>query len=622
MIRKILRGVAWTLVAAGVLFFAAWLILPTGPRERINFDDPYQEPRTSVKGDEYMVSTGNQWTSYTAEQVLRNGGNAFDAAAAALLVLNVTYGEAASFPGVSPLLIYDAQSQQVFGYNGAGTAPAAATIERFKAEGHDTVPGMDIWSQLLPASPDMVIALLQEYGTKSFSELSSYAITLAEEGFPVHQMMLNNMDLSFVERFGFNLLMPYNVEVYLGGQWWRPLYHKERFTRPDLAQTFREMKHAEEVAIEQGAGRKEALQSVRDYFYQGPIAEDIVAFHQEEGGLFTKEDMENYSGYWEKPLQGEFNGYTVYTNQTWTQGAVVPLTLKMLETIDLDSLGHNSPEYIHTVIQAIELAMADREAYFGDPLFADVPTEQLLSESFAQQRRSSMTLDRAFAEMPNPGAITGYADNSASITIGNDSNKGFQDTKRDTSYIAIVDKSGNAVSLTPSDFPKSPMVPETGLTLGIRMTQFRLDELHPAALEPGKRPRISPNPGMILKDGKLFLTYGTPGGDMQTQAMVQMVLNMLIWDMDIQEAIDAPRFRSYNFPDSFSPHEYRPGTIALEQPLYDLHGEAMEAYGYKVEQRDAWDFHFGALCGVLVDPQTGELTGGADPREESWAVGR
>src|SRR6056297_2062085 len=441
-------GIIVSLITTIILL--AWIILPTGPRERMEFEDPYKVERVSVKGFKHMASTGNPWTTRTAIDVLERGGNAFDAAVASLLVLNVTFGEAASFPGVSPLLIYHAGMDRVISYCGAGTAPQKATIDRFREAGHENVPVNDIWAQLIPASPDMIIELLKRHGTMSFNQLSAYAITLAREGFPVHQMMLNNLGLNFVERFGFNLLMPYNVEVYLDGQWWRPLHHRERFTRPDLAATLQSMADTEKLVLEKTRNRKAGLQAVRDYFYDGPIADTIVQFHQEEGGLFTRDDLSGYKGYWENPLTGTYRNYTIYANRTWCQGAVTPMVLQILEGIDLKSMGHNSPEYMHTVLQAIELAMADREAYFGDPHYVDVPVDILLSKEFAVKRKQQMTPGKAFEKMPLPGPVG--AKKSGSTVHPGKPNLALADRSyiHDTSYICIADGEGNAVSLTPS----------------------------------------------------------------------------------------------------------------------------------------------------------------------------
>ena len=625
--KRVLKILGIVMLVMVLLCGLVYLFLPKGAQETIAFDDPYHQSRPAASASHAMAATGTPWATKAALEMLDQGGNAVDAAIAALLALNVTYGEAASFPGVAPVLVYDAKSGNVESYIGAGTAPAAATIDWFIARGWKSIPENDIWAQLIPASPDVMVALLQKYGTKSFAEVSAPAIRLAEEGFPVHYAMLNNLDLSLVERLGFTILMPYNSEVYLHKQWWRTLQHGEVFRRPELAQTWRTMVAAEAGAFNEGKTRTEALQAVRDEFYQGKIAKQIVDFHKQKGGLFTAQDLADYHGGWEKPLSGQFGPYTIFANQTWSQGAVVPLTLQILDGIDLKSMGHNTPQYIHTVLQAIELAMADREAYFADPDFVNAPIDELLSPAYAAQRRERMTPSQAFGEMPPPGKLGAAAlpDQFASIvkqTIHQSPMTGALSIGKDTSYLAIVDSQGNAVSMTPSDFPQTPMVPGTGMTLGNRMNQFRLDPNHPDALQPGKRPRITPNPSMVFKDGKLAMVLGTPGGDAQAQTIVQIFLDIAVFGMDPQQAVEAPRFISFNFPDSFAPNVYKPGVIGLEKPLNDAAGKALEALGYKIEVGGEWDNLYGAPDVIMIDPETGALTGGADPREDSWAEGR
>jgi gamma-glutamyltranspeptidase/glutathione hydrolase len=305
------------------------------------------------------------------------------------------------------------------------------------------------------------------------------------------------------------------------------------------------------------------------------------------------------------------------------------MVLQILEGIDLLSMGRSSPEYVHTVIQAIELAMADREAYFGDPAFVDVPIEGLLSRDYAARRRGAMTPGRAFGAMPPAGDPTGFGGSASARHAPPRLEPVARAPRRlagplgntDTSYLAVTDREGNSISLTPSDFPRSPMVPDTGLCLGIRMTQFRLDPDHPAALMPGKRPRVTPNASMLTRDGELVMSFGTPEGDQQTQALTQFFLNLFVFGMDIQEAIDAPRFRSKNFPDSFSPHEYSPGKLVMERGLYDQVGVELDAMGYEIEVVEDWTHSMGAVCAIMRDAQTGELIAGADPRQESQAAG-
>lgn len=628
---KILKAIGLGLLVLASVLLIVYLVLPKGPGELMEFDDPYRTERILAGGDRYMAAAGTPWATDAALEILEQGGNAFDAGMAALLALNVTFPAPASFAGVAPTLIYDSATGEVVSYSGLGIAPAAATIELFEEKGYDTIPEMSILSQLLPASPDAIVAILGRYGTMGFSEVSAAAIELAEKGFPVHRQMLADLNFNLVERIGFSILMPYNARVYLDGQWWRPLHHREKFTQPDLAATFKAMAEAEQQALASGADRLAALEAVRDYFYKGPIADAIVELHQEKGGLITRADLAEYRGSWEEPVQGSFGPYTILANDTWSQGAVVPMALQILEGIDLQKMEHNSPEYIHTVLQAIELTMADREAYFGDPLFVDVPIEGLLSKEFAASRRDSMVPGKAFGEMPEAGEAWLFQDSGGQAYRSTDlevavlrrsRTRNVLNASLDTSYLTVVDGKGNAISLTPSDFPKTPMIPGTGVNLGNRMVQFRLDRDHPAALQPGKRPRLTPNPGMVLKDGKLFMSFGTPGGDMQAQAMVQVFLNIAVFAMDPQEAISAPRFYSRNFPDSFSPHEYTPGVVKIEAALHNRVGKDLEKMGYRVEAVGDWDNIMGSVCAILVDPRSGRLLGGADPREVSSVEGK
>ena len=627
---KIRRFLKWFgIVLAGVILLLClgWLCLPKGSRETMEFDDPYRTERTLAASDHYMASTGTPWATETALRIMREGGNAFDAAMGAMLSLNVTFNQAASFPSVAPILLYHADTGAVESYIGAGKAPEKATVDYFLSHNMKNVPKYKLVGQLLPASVDVLVSVMKEYGTMSFSELAEDAIRLAGEGFPIHGQMLADMDLSFVERLGLTFLMPYNSKVYFNGSWWNPLHQNERLVLSDLANTLQKLCAAEQEVLNAGGTREEGLDAVRAYFYEGPIAETIAAYHAEKGGLITYEDLANYEGGWETPLKGSYGEYTVYSNQTWNQGAVVPMALQMLEGIDLKAMGHNSPEYIHTVIQAIELAMADREAYFGDPAFVDVPVDGLLSKEYAAVRRSMMTPGKAFGAMPPAGDPRSYTGAAVDSDILTENAEAVEEKEsdysfgKDTSYITVVDSQGNAVSLTPSDFPESPMIPGTGLNLGTRMTQFYIDENHVNGLKPGKRPRITPNPSMVTKDGELFMSFGTPGGDSQTQAIVQVFLNVTVFGMDLQEAISAPRFLSLNWPDSFAPHSYAPGQISIEEPLYSEVVKEMEAMGYKVNEYREWDNTFGSVCAIIRDAETGHLYGGADPREVSWAEG-
>lgn len=628
---KILKWIALTLLGLIVIGAVIYALLPKGPRDLMEYTDRTRTAKELFVGQEYAVVTGTPWATEAVLHVLEKGGNACDAAVEALLMLNVTHGEAASFAGVAPTMYYDAATGEVKSYIGAGKAPTAATIEKFKAAGYENVPDFNIWNQLIPASPDVIAGLLTDCGSMSFGELAAPAIDLARKGFPAHPIMVRNLDFSTVERLGFTIIMPTTARFYLRGEWWRPIHLHDRMQFPELADSLEELANAEKDTLRAGGTRTEGIAAMRDYFYKGPIAEKIVAFHEKEGGFFTADDLATYTGGWEEPVIGTYGPYTFYGNGTWSQGLMESLILQILEGMDLKSMGHNSPQYIHTVTQAIELAMADRDTYVADPAFVEVPLDILFSKAYAAQRRAQMT-DRAFVNLPAPGVIPGFGGGvreetrpnvaaSQPISYYDPTSLGDFSIGQDTSQLVVLDGQGNALVMTPSDFPKSPMPPGMGINLGDRMTQFRLDPTHVNRLEPGKRPRITPHAVIVFKDGKFFMAYSTPGGDMQAQALVQVFLNMEIFGMDIQQAVSVPRFYSISAPSSFSPHEFTPGGLRLEADLFQQVAESLRALGYFPQEDPTWDKDYGAVGAILLGPD-GKLYAAADPREETTAGGK
>jgi len=626
MLKRIFKWIGLGFLSLILIALVVYAFLPKGPRDLMEYTDTTKTEKQLLRANEFAVVAGTPWATEAGYRVLERGGNACDAAVAALLTLNVTHGEASSFPGVAPTMYFDARTGEVRSYIGAGKAPAAATIEKFKERGFETVPELDLWAQLVPASPDVIVGLLSDCGSLSFGELAGPAIEIAREGFPAHPIIVRNLDFSLVERIGFRVLMPENTKVFLRGEWWRPIHLHDRMIFPDLANTLEDLANAEQEALENGASREEALQAVRDYFYKGPIAEKIAAYHREEGGLIAYNDLATYTGGWEEPIVGHYGEYSLYANGTWSQGIMESLILQTLEGIDFESMGHNSPQYIHTVTQAIDLAMADRDAYIGDPAFVDVPLEVLLSKEYADARRAALT-ERAFASLPGPGLIplpssestpnpfSGLSPAQALLTLTDFS------AGQDTSQLVVVDAQGNAVVMTPSDFPQTPMIPGTGLNLGNRMNQFRLDPDHVGALEPGKRPRITPHALILFRNDEFYMALSTPGGDMQAQALVQVFLNMDVFGMDIQQAVSAPRFYTIAWPSSFAPHESFPAHIRLEADLYATAAEGLITLGYTPEEDPKWDKDFGAV-GAIVVGEDGELFAGSDPREETTALGK
>ena len=581
----------------------------------------WEEP---ARAEKWMVSSGHALATEAGLAVLRDGGNAFDAAVATFMALNVTRPISAGAVGVAPTLVYDAKAGKVRSYNGLGPAPAKATPGYIRRQGWPVMPPAGINSQLIPAGPDAWIALLEEYGTISFGRAAAAAIKLAEEGHP-----LNRTTAAMMERAGFDLvlykhLLPYNYSIFN-----KPFEPEgpqpgDILVQKDLAKSLKLMVAAEAEELERSGDRIQALEAARAVFYEGEIAEAIVRSQEKHHGMITRADLANFHGRWEEPVSGAYHGYTVWANPPWCQGPTVPMILQILAHLDLPALGYNTPEYISALAQAVELAFSDREAYFGDPDFVDVPIQGLLSQDYAAERAKLIDPTRAFGKMPPPGDPWKYEGRPKPASVfkprpAASPLKPFQ-FQRDTTYFAVVDKAGNAVSLTPSDFPYSPMVEGYGIMLGVRMTQFRLQSGHPDQVAPGKRPRLTPNPSLVTKDGQLFMAYGTPGGDQQPQTIVQVFLNVIEWGMDPQAAINAPRLKSRNFPDSFSPHQYYPGRLLLEEALADR-SEALKKQGYEVILAPPPAITMGAACAIIRDPKTGKLIAGADSREEASAKG-
>lgn len=613
---RILKYTFLGLVGIMLLLVLIYFILPKGPRELMTFDDPWGQERPMLKAQTHGVVAGTPWATEAALEVLEQGGNAYDAAIAGLMMLYVTHGEASAFPGIAPLIHHSALLDTIQGYIGVGTAPQAANIDYFKKNGHQTVPKMDISAQLIPAGPDVIIEVLQRYGTQSFCELAQPAIDRALEGFPVHHVMHHNLNLSTTERLGYSFLMPYNARVYLGGKPWKPLHLGERFRRPDLAKTLSFLAGIEKDALSKGKGRSEALQAIRAAFYQGELAEAIIAHHKKQGGLFQATDLANYRGDWEVPIRSSYQDLQIHVNGTWSQGIALPMTLSILEGLDLAAMKQNSATYIHHLVQALELAMADREAYVGDSRFVEVPIKELTAATYGQERRKEMD-SQPFLQFPPPSKFPGYLPfhlqhpeqgTSTSRIIGDD-----------TSQIIVADSLGNVIAITPSDFPMTPMVPDWDITLGNRMNQFRLQEKHPAALEAGKRPRVTPQAVMIERDSSFYMAINTPGGDNQLQAILQVLLNHFVFGDDIQTAIQRPRFRTLGFPDSFAPHKLQSATLEVEENLPVETLEELRNLGYTLKVKKQWEIAAGV--GAIIR-QDGQYLLGADPRAETVAAGQ
>jgi gamma-glutamyltranspeptidase/glutathione hydrolase len=369
-------------------------------------------------------------------------------------------------------------------------------------------------------------------------------------------------------------------------------------------------------------GREAGLAAARDAFYRGDIARAIVKFQKDNGGFLSAEDLADYRSGFDEPVETSFGDIRLYACGPWCQGPSLLQALNLLDAAELRKLGHNSTGYLHRITEAVKLAFADREAYFGDPRVVDVPIEALLSRDYARQRREMIRPDRAWPEMPPAGDPRKLSAERAHPGAPLVPEHAFSAPELDTSHVSVVDRHGNVFAATPSDGSyNAPVVPELGIIPSPRGSQSWGDPDHPSGVAPGKRPRLTPSPAIAIQPGKMKMPFGTPGGDVQTQAMLQVFLNIHVFGMEVQEAVEAPRGASYSYPGSFEPHAYHPGLLNLESRIDRSTGEALGRLGHKIGWWSDWTWLAGAVCTVVADEQSGVLKGGADPRRPSYAVG-
>ncbi len=568
--------------------------------------------RPTIMGTNGMVASGHYLASLAGERILARGGNAVDAGVAAGLCLCVLHIDMVNFAGVAPIIIYLAQEDRVLTISGLGRWPRAASVAYFKEHCGGRIP-LGVLRCITPGSPDAWITAIEEYGTMSLGEVMEEAIRLAGEGFPMHPFMAANVREA---RAQFQQWPSSAAILAPGGRVPEP---GEIFVQRDLARTMRRLVDAEAGARQRG--RKAGLAAARDLFYRGDIAREIATFYRAEGGLLTYDDLAAFRVQVEEPVRASFHEYDVYTCGPWCQGPVLAQALTLLERDDLRSLGHNSAAYVHLLTEALKLVFADRERYYGDPEIVDVPMRGLLSSEYAGARRRMIDPEKAHAGMPaagDPGHVNGTAAPWSGLTPALPAAA----ETHDTTYVCAVDRRGNIFSATPSDGCLSaPVTPGTGLGVSSRGSQSWAVEGHASSVAPGKRPRLTPCPAIVFKDGKPFMPLGTPGGDVQCQSMLQVFLNIAVFGMPAQAAIEAPRFATYSYPGSFEPHEYHPDELRVERRLAALVGDALVAKGHQVVTWPDWTWRAGGVCTIIIDHARGLLAGGADPRRMGYAIG-
>ncbi len=579
--------------------------------------------RPVVRSTKGVISSGHYLTSMAGMRMLLNGGNAFDAIAAAGFAAAVIEPIASySLAAEGVFMLYDAASGDLLSLSGQGVAPGLATADFYKSQGLDRIPtGPGDKAHLsftVPGIVDAFISLLERYGSLSIDQVLAPAIDYAENGIPNYEYMLERLK-SATTAIQFDNYPPGGWDVFFENK--QVPQPGSLLVQPGLANTLKAMSSAA-VSGDRVAG----LQAARDVFYKGSVAKTIVESSARVGGILSMDDLANYKSQFGEPVSTTFAGHEIFGHDTWTQGPMLQQTLNILEHFDLKAMGHNSPEYIHTVTEALKLAFGDREAYYADPGFAEVPIDGLLSKEYAAERVGLIDPERALPEQAAPGdpwkfskgagAVPKTAPLAASANGASDDNSSHEGT----THVSVLDDQGNMVNGTISGgaFAKSAFFPELGCTLSTRIEMFNCEEGHPNVVEPGKRPRTTLINYIARKDGQPVMTIGCPGGDNQAQANVQLVLNVLLFGMDPQQAIEAPRFASQSVVNSFYPHTYLPGRLDLEPGIPESTADALRARGHDIAR--AANCGLGATVSVR-DPKTGNLSTGGDPRRACYAMG-
>jgi gamma-glutamyltranspeptidase / glutathione hydrolase len=556
--------------------------------------------RAVIAARKHCVSTGHYLATQAAFQVLEAGGNAVDAGVAAALVLAVVHSDQVNVAGVAPMIIWLADRQESITIDGLGVWPAKASCELFEKEHGGQIPD-GLLRTVVPAAPAAHIEALRRFGTLSFCDVAHFAERFAREGFVMYPFMSEQLQMvrPKIERW------PSNAAVYLPGGEVPKV--GELFVQADLAASLRYMMDEERAARARGVGRLEGLQAARNAFYRGDLARTITDFHQAHGGLLTMDDMAAFQVRLEQPVRTWYGDLQVHACGFWCQGPTLGQALNLVKKLDLRSMGHNSAEYVHHVAEALKLVFADREALYGDPRFQSEPLDWLLSEEYADRRRALIRPDRAWPGLPPSG--------QGGVAVQAGGPQARQDGPYDTSCVTVVDGRGNAICIAPSDVcSDTVLIPGTGLAPSSRGSQSWATPGHASCVAAGKRPRLTPSPAMLLKPGKLVMPIGSPGGDSQTQANIQAILNMTVFGMDPQTAIEAPRFITYSHPDSFAPHNASPGRLCLEGRFPREVADTLSALGHQVVIWPERLWRAGGVCTVRHDLERGVLEAGADPR--------
>ncbi|HYB56368.1 MAG TPA: gamma-glutamyltransferase family protein [Alphaproteobacteria bacterium] len=603
--------------------------------------------RPEIKGTFGVVSTTHWIAASVAMASLEKGGNAFDAATAAAFTLQVIEPNQNGLGGDVPIIFWSAKRKRVEVICGQGPAPAGATIAHYRSLGLELVPGAGLLAAVVPGVFDGWMLLLRDHGTQPLRDVLGPAIHYARHGYPVSQVMSDT--IARVAEL-FTRAWPSSAAVYLErGKAPKP---GSLFKNPGLADTYERILKEAEAA---GGDRINEIEAARAAYYRGFVAEAIGRFcrtnevldssGRRHKGVLAADDMARFEASYEAPLSYDYHGYRVAKTGPWGQGPVFLQQLALLAGFDLAAMGPESPEFLHTVIECAKLAFADREAWYGDPDFGEVPMAILLSEGYNAARRRLIGAEASLELRPGaagaraprlPSAVrgipivaqhaaapagTGEPGRLAAAGTGEPSLAGRGGVADDTVHVDVIDRWGNMVAAMPSGgwLQSSPLIPELGFCLGSRAQMFWLEEGFPASLAPGKRPRTTLSPGLVLREGEPYMAFGSPGGDGQDQWALHFFLRHLHHGLNLQEAIDQPAFQSFHWPDSFYPRESKPGEVALEASFPEATVEGLRARGHKVTLAPPWSL--GRICACSKDGAF--LKAGANPRNmQGYAIGR
>ena len=586
---------------------------------------PAARQRPPVMGPHAGVSAGHPLTTAAASEILLKGGNAFDAGVAAMLVGGIVEQDLYSLGGEGLILVYPQKEHKVVSIVGQGWAPKGATIEWYQQQ-NKTLNGSGLDPAVVPGAVHAALTVLERWGTMTFEQVSARAIQYARDGFPLRPRTVSTIERErkFIEAWATNkkTWMKPDGTMYAGG---------DTLKLPDLADTLEKMVKAERSAKRRGRAR--GVAAARDRFYKGDIAREMVAFLRQNGTPFDEGDFAEFFARVEDPESVTYRGLTVYKQGFNSQGPAFLQMLNILEQFDLQTLGHNSADYLHVVTEAMKMAYADRDSYYADPAFVKVPAKGLLSKEYGKARAAQIDMKHAATQqaagdpLPFDPDVREWPFWIAGRDNPSDPPREQPSTDpslKDTTHISVIDQAGNVFDATPSGgwISGGVILGNTGIGLSTRGEQFWLDKTRAAQLRPRSRPRYTLTPGIVLRDGRPYLAIGTPGGDNQEQTVLQAFLNIVEfqdkWYPNLHTAFAWPRMQTYHFLGSFWPHRIELNRLDVETGVAETVINDLKARGHDVRVVPPVSIS-GCATAVMIDQRTGARLAGADPRRDCYA---